>query len=168
VRIQGILPRDLFAFTMPLRYAGHTRYWGAPLHERGLPVAMPGGIQADFSAGQRHLIALVDLGSFRESVPEELKGRVERCACGHLAPASAEAVARLGARLDALIDEAQANPQALDRPRAVRSMEQDVLGAFWRSLTLPESAPRRVGGGRSASAECTGPSSTCGRRTPRC
>jgi AraC-like DNA-binding protein len=110
---------------------------------------MPGGVHADFSAGQQHLIALIDLGLFRQSVPWGLCDSIETAATAtnrHVAPASAAAVARLGAMLNALLDAAQAHPDMLCHPHAVRCMQQDVLAAFCRSLSLPLSPPRRVNG----------------------
>jgi AraC family ethanolamine operon transcriptional activator len=111
----------------------------------GLPPMMPGGIHVKFAAGQQHLIALVDLGLFCGSVPEDLRVAIERAACQHVLPASRSAVARLGATLNALLNGAQADPQALHHPSAVRSLEQDLLAAFRRSLTLPLAASRCVG-----------------------
>ena len=105
----------------------------------------PGGMHADFSAGQQHLIALIDLELFRDSLPDDLPGAIERAAQMHVVPASRDAVARLGARLNTLLDGAQADPETLHHPNVVRSMEQDLLAAFRQSITLPTSAPRRVG-----------------------
>jgi len=148
-RLRGLSPPGVLCFAVPLRVGSDTSFWGAPLHEIGLPVTMPDGVHAEFSAGQQHLIALIDLGLFRRSVPCDLCDSIETAATatnGHVAPASAAAVARLGAMLNALLDAAQAHPDMLCHPHAVRSMQQDVLAAFCRSLSLPLSPPRRVMG----------------------
>jgi AraC family ethanolamine operon transcriptional activator len=144
-RVQGLSPPGMFVFTVPLRIGGQTSYWGTPLHETGLPVMMPGGVHADFSAGQQHLIVLIDLGLFRKSLSEDLREAIERTAQAHVIPASRYAVARLGASLNAMVDGAQADPQALQHPHAVLSMEQDLLAAFRGSLMLPPPVSRRVG-----------------------
>jgi len=148
-RLQGLSPPGVLTFAVPLRVGGDTRFWGAPLHEIGLPVTMPDGVHADFSAGQQHLIALIDLSLLRQSVPCDLCDSIETSATAtnrHVAPAPAAAVARLGAMLNALLDAAQAHPDMLCHPHAVRSMQQDVLAAFCQSLSLPLSPPRRVMG----------------------
>ena len=144
-RIQGLSPPGMFGFGVPLRVGSGARWWGAPLHERGLPAMMPGGMHVELAPGQQHLVALIDLGLFRDSVPDDLRAAIERATCRHVLPASGSAVAQLGATLNALLDGAHANPQALCHPNAVRSMEQDLLAAFRRSLTLPIPAPRCVG-----------------------
>lgn len=144
-RIQGLTPPGMFGVAVPLRVGTNTYWWGEALHETGLPAAMPGGFHAEISPGQQHLIVLIELGHFRDSVPEDLRVAIERATCRHLLPATHSAVARLGAVLNALLDGAQANPQALHHPNAVRAMEQDLLAAFRRSLTLPIPTPKCVG-----------------------
>lgn len=145
MRIQGALPPGMFALSVPLRCGPDTSYWSAPLHESGLPVTMLGGVHAEFSAGQQHLIALVDLELLRECVPDDLMASIERAACQHVVAASGDAVARLGARLNALLDEAQAQRHALHHSHALRAMQQDMLAAFCQSFAPPVSPPRRVG-----------------------
>ena len=144
-RVQGLSPPDMFSFAVPLRLGSKTHWWGSALHEKGLPATMPGGVHVEISPGQQHLIALIDLGLLRDSMPDELRAAIERATCRHVLPASRSAVARLGATLSALLDGAQADHQTLHHPNAVRSMEQDLLTAFRRSLTLPIPAPRCVG-----------------------
>ena len=123
-RIQGLTPPGMFGFGVPLRVGSGTRWWGAPLHEQGLPATMPSGMHVELAPGQEHLVASIDLGLFRDSVPDDLRAAIERAACRDVLPASRAAVARLGAVLNALLDGAQAHPQALQHPNAVRSMEQ--------------------------------------------
>ena len=144
-RVQGLSPPDMFGFAVPLRVGSKTHWWGAALHEKGLPATMPGGIHVEMSPGQQHLIALVDLGLLHDSMPDELCVAVEKAACGHVLPTSRSAVARLGATFSALLDGAMAHPQALHHPNALRCMEQDLLAAFRRSLMVPLPAPRCVG-----------------------
>lgn len=144
-RVQGLSPPDMFGFAVPLRLGNKTHWWGAALHEKGLPATMPGGIDVEMSPGQQQLIALVDLGLFHDSMPDELRVAIEKAVCGHVLPASRLAVARLGTTFSALLDGAKGQPQALQHPNAVRCMEQDLLAAFRRSLTLPIPAPRLVG-----------------------
>ncbi len=110
---------------------------------------MPDGVHAEFSAGQEHLIALIDLDLFRQSIPSHLCYSIETAATAtsrHVAPASAAAVAGLGATLNTVLEAGRARPDMFCHPHAVRSMQQDVLAAFCRSLSLPLSPPRRVNG----------------------
>jgi len=144
-RIQGLSPPGMFGFGVPLHVGRGTGWWGAPLHEQGLPTAMPGGMHVELAPNQQHLVALIDLGLLRDSLPHDLGVAVERAACRHLLTASRSAVARLGKALNALLDGAQANPQALCHPNAVQAMGQDLLAALRQSLTLPLPTPRRVG-----------------------
>lgn len=145
VRVNGTLPPGIVALTVPLHCGAETRYWAAPLHERGLPITMPGGVHADFSAGQEHLILLVDIALFRQSVPEELSEAIERAACQHVVCASSDAICQLGRALNAVLESSRGHVAALDHPCAVQSMQQNVLAAFCRSLTLPLSRPRHPG-----------------------
>jgi AraC family ethanolamine operon transcriptional activator len=144
-RIQGLSPPGMFGFAVPLKVGRSTRWWGAPLQETGLPAMMPGGMHVDFSEGHQHLVTLVDLGLLRDSLPEELMDAIEAACQQHVLSASRGAVARLSPTLNALLDGARADPQVLHYPHAVSAMEQDLLTAFRQSLTLPTSAPRRVG-----------------------
>ena len=144
-RIQGLTPPGMFGVAVPLRVGANTYWWGEALHENGLPAAMPGGCHAEISPGQQHLIVLIELGHFRDSIPEDLWVAIERATFKHLIPASRSGVARLGAALSALLDGAQANPRALHHPNAIRTMEQDLLAALRQSLTLPIPAPKCVG-----------------------
>jgi AraC family ethanolamine operon transcriptional activator len=144
-RIQGLSPPGMFAFAVPLVVGSKTRWWGTALHEAGLPVMMPGGLHVEFSPGQQHLIALVDLGLFDGSAPDDLQVAIERATCRHVLPASRAAVAHLGGTLNALLEGAHADPQAFQHPNAVRAMEQDLLAVLRRSLALPIPAPRSIG-----------------------
>ena len=144
-RTQGLSPPGIFAFTVPLRIGSQTRYWGAPRHETGLPVMMPGGVHVEFSAGQQHLIAMIDYGLLVDSLPEDSRKAIERAARTHVISASRDAVAQLGARLNTLLDGAQTESSAFQHPHAVGSMQQDLITAFRQSLTLPVPVPKRVG-----------------------
>lgn len=144
-RLHGLSPPGMFAFAVPLECDGNTTWWGAPLHETGLPSMMPGGMHADFPAGQKHLVALIDLVFFRESLPVDLRDAIQAATCQHVIPTSRDAATRLGLTLNAVLDGAQTYAQALDHPNAVRSMEQDLLDAFYQSLRLPLSRQKRIG-----------------------
>jgi AraC family ethanolamine operon transcriptional activator len=144
-RIKGLSPAGMFGFAVPLKVGSNTRWWGAPLHEKGLPAMMPGGVHVDFLEGHQQLVALIDLELMRESMPGEFMDAIGVASRQHVLPASHDAVGRLSATLNALLDIAQTDSQALQHPQAVRSMEQDLLAAFRHSLVLPTSTPRRVG-----------------------
>lgn len=144
-RVEGLSPADMFVFAVPLRTGSHTKFWKSPLHERGLPVMMPGGMHAELSGGQQHLIALVELETFREHLPEDLVERIEAACCQHMLPASKAAVSALGSSLDAALDRIRDDPGMLQHPNAVRAFEDDLLCAFRRSLSLSLASPRSVG-----------------------
>jgi AraC family ethanolamine operon transcriptional activator len=144
-RIQGLSPPGMFAFAVPLPVGHASRWWGAPLQETGLPAMMPGGIHADLSEGHQHLVALIDLRLLRDSMPGYVMDAVVSSSRQHMLPASLNTLSRLCAMLNALLASTPADLQALHHPHAVRSMEEDLLAAFRQSLTLPTSAPRRVG-----------------------
>jgi AraC-like DNA-binding protein len=135
----------MLGFAVPLKVGSASSWWGAPLHETGLPAMMPSGIHVDFTEGHQHLVALIDLGLLRYSMPADLMDAIEAACRQHVLPASRDAVARLSATLNALLDGTQADPQVLHYPHAVRAMEQELLAAFRQSLMLPTSTPRRVG-----------------------
>jgi AraC family ethanolamine operon transcriptional activator len=144
-RVQGLSPPGMFSFAVPLKVGGASSWWGAPLHETGLPAMMPGGIHVDFTEEHQHLVALIDLGVLRESMPGDLLDAIEAACREHVLPASRDAVARLGATLNALLNSTQADPKVLHYPHAVRAMEQDMLAAFRQSLMPPTLTPRRAG-----------------------
>ncbi len=144
-RIQGLMPPGMFGFSVPLQVGRDTRWWGEALHEDGLPASMPGGMHVELAPGQQHLVALLDLRLLQDDLPADLRVAIEQAACRHVLPTSRSAIARLGATLNALLDATHTHPEAVCHPNAVRSLEQDVLVAFRRSLTLPMPTPRRVG-----------------------
>jgi AraC family ethanolamine operon transcriptional activator len=144
-RVQGLSPPGMFVFAVPLKVGRTTRWWGGPQHEVGLPAMMPGGMHVDLAEGHQHLVALIDLGLLRASMPADLMDTVEAASRQHVLPASRDAVARLGATLNALLDGTQADPQVLHNPHAVRTMEQDLLAAFCQPLMLATSTPGRAG-----------------------
>ena len=57
--VRGLSPPGMFVILVPLRMGRHSNFWKSPLHEQGLPAMMPGGVHAEFSAGQQHLMALI-------------------------------------------------------------------------------------------------------------
>ena len=59
-RVQGLSPPNVFVFSVPLRLGTRSNYWNAPLHESAFPAMLPGGLDAELSAGQDHLVVLVD------------------------------------------------------------------------------------------------------------
>jgi AraC family ethanolamine operon transcriptional activator len=134
----------MFGFAVPLQVGHQTRWWGRPLHEQGLPASMPGGLHGELAPGQRHLIAWIDLGLLRKSLPKEFCVAIEKAARHHLIPASRPAMLRLGEALNDLLDRAQAGDYRLSHPNAVESVAQDLLMALRQSLTLPLPTRRRA------------------------
>jgi AraC-like DNA-binding protein len=145
VRVQGLSPPDIFSFAVPLVTGTDTRWWGKAHHENGLPVTMPGGVHTEFSAGQQHLIALLDLKLLRECIPEDLLDAIAMAAQNHVLPTSQESISRLGAELNSMLNDIHANPQMLQHAAAVDAIEQDLLAAFRQHVDRSPPIPKRVG-----------------------
>jgi AraC family ethanolamine operon transcriptional activator len=144
-RIQGLSPTGMFAFAVPLQVRRTARWWGAQLRETGLPAMMPGGIHADLSEGHQHLAVLIDLRLLRDNIPSDLMDAIVSSCRQHMLPVTGNTLSFLHAMLNALLASAQGDPQALQHPHAIRSMQEDLLAAFRQSLRLPAPSPRRVG-----------------------
>jgi AraC-like DNA-binding protein len=145
-RLLGLSPPNMFSVCVPLRADAGLRLWGERLHASGLPMLWPGGLHVEAAEGTEYVVAMIDLGLLRASVPEELYGQIRAACRQHVFPAPGSAVTRLGAALVELIDEARACPDALGQPQAVQALESDLPALFRRSLPTP--APIRPRRGR--------------------
>ena len=143
--VRGLSPPGMFVLLVPLRMGRHSNFWKSPLHEQGLPAMMPGGVHAEFSAGQQHLMALIKLDVFRTRLPEDEVAAIEAASCQHLLPASRAAVDTLGRTLKGMLDRTRVDPSMLQHPNTVRAFEDDLLCALRRSLSLSLTPPRSVG-----------------------
>ena len=145
IRVQGLSPSNMFSFAVPLVVGRNTRWWGEAHHETGLPVMMPGAVHTEFSAGQEHLMALIDLSLLREYLPEDLEDAIELAANKHVIPASGKTLSRLGTTLNSLLDNIQANTQVLRHTAVIDSLERELLTAFRHHIGPPPCVPKMVG-----------------------
>ena len=143
--VRGLSPPGMLVVLVPLVMGRYSNFWKSPLHERGLPAMMPGGVHAEFSAGQQHLMALIKLDIFRTHLPEDVVAAIEAANRQHLLPASGAAVNTLGRTLKGMLYRTRLDPSMLQHPNAMRAFEDDLLCALRRSLSLSLASPRSVG-----------------------
>lgn len=144
-RLQGLSPPNMFGFCVPLDADSRLRLWGTRLHASGLPMLWPGGLHAEAAHGTEYIVALIDLGLLRATVPEDLFGLIRAACRQHVFPAPRAAVTRLGAALGELLEAARLRPEALQHSQVVRAIESDVLDLFLRSLPSPDPIRPRLG-----------------------
>ena len=56
IRMQGVSPPGRLTIAIPLRLGNDSSWFDAPLHEKGMPATLPGGLQTEYSTGQLHLV----------------------------------------------------------------------------------------------------------------
>ncbi len=126
-RVQGLSPPNTLVFAVPVKCFSNSTWWRAPVHESGIPIMMPGGVDVDFSAGQENIISLIDLERLRSAWADELFEQVASASRGHVLPASDEVMRWLRVMLGSLLDTAQNQPELLQQRSAIQEMEQDLL-----------------------------------------
>jgi AraC-like DNA-binding protein len=136
-RMRGLSPPDIFTFSVPLRMGSHSSYWNVPWCRSGIPAMLPGGLDMTISAGHMHLVVLVKLSFMRSHLPAELVNSLSQAAGDHLLPAMSVEIEHLGRWLYALIDETNRQPQLLQHPAVVRSMEEDLIYRLANVVHLP-------------------------------
>ena len=136
-RMRGLSPPDTFTFTVPLRLGPHLSYWNASWCRSGIPATLPGGLDMTISAGHIHLVVLVKLSFMRSHLPAELVNSLYQAAGDHLLPATSVEIEHFGRWLYALIDETNHQPQLLQHPAVVRSMEEDLIYRLANVVHLP-------------------------------
>ncbi len=140
LHVQGWTPAGMLGFTVPFRLGGRSSYWGAALHEHGLPASLPGSLDAVLDAGQEQIVALTRLDWLRSQLDPVAAWTIERCAASRVLPSSARQRGALGTWLRRLVDRVHAEPQILDHPAVVTALEQDLLDGLLRTL-CPGSPP---------------------------
>ena len=68
MRLQGLSPPNMIAFAIPEIFGQETSWWKAPLHERGVPVMLPGGIDVEMAAGQTQHVVLIEFELLRTAL----------------------------------------------------------------------------------------------------
>ncbi len=142
VHVQGLSPDGMLGFTAPIRVGGRSHYWGAALHEEGIPATLPGALDAHMDAGQDHVIALTRLDWLRAQLDPLTARAIEQRAVTRVLPAVPRERRVLGTWLRRLLDRVHADPQMLAYPAAVATLECDLLEGLLRTLCL--SMPERL------------------------
>jgi AraC family transcriptional regulator, ethanolamine operon transcriptional activator len=140
LHVQGMSPPGMLGFTVPIRLGARSRYWGAVLHEQGMPATMPGALDARMDAGQDHVIALMRLDWLRAQIDPLTARAIEQCALTRVLPAVPRERRILGTWLRRILERVHADPRILAYPAAVDALECDLLEGLLRTLCL--AAPR--------------------------
>ena len=127
VRVRGLTPDGMFSLTVPLQIGERTAYWNKPLHEDGLPISMPGGLDALLDSGQEHLILLINLELLQHSLSVETYSALLSMAGNHLLPAARSVMQSIGRWLTNIIQQAVQNPETFIQGRAIKSLEEDII-----------------------------------------
>ncbi|MEA1889255.1 MAG: helix-turn-helix domain-containing protein [Pseudomonadota bacterium] len=127
VRVRGLTPTGMLSLTVPLHVGERTAYWNKALHETGLPISMPGGLDARIDSGQEHLILLINLELLQRSLSEESYQALVIMARNHLLPVALSEIQSLGRWLMKIIQEAVQKPEIFVQGRVVGSLEQDMI-----------------------------------------
>ncbi len=139
--VQGLSPPGMLGFTVPIRLGGHSHYWRAALHERGIPATLPGALDARMDAGQDHVIALMRMDWLRAQVDPLTARAIEHCALSRVLPAVPRARRVLGTWLRRILNGVHADPEILAYPAAVAALECDLLEGLLRTLCLAAPSP---------------------------
>lgn len=127
VRVRGLTPDGMLSLTVPLRTGDRTAYWNKSLHEKGMPISMPGGLDALVDSGQEHLILLIDLELLQRSLSEEPYQALVTMAGNRLLPVAHSKIQSLGRWLTKILQAAVQNPENFKQGRAIKSLEEDII-----------------------------------------
>ena len=142
LRVHALSPEGMFCCAVQVRSGDHTSYFNRPLHERGLPIMLPGAAEAVMEAGQEHIMILLRQSLLRRYLDIEQVATLESAAATHLLPACNKTVTRLGAWLTELLGRTYRAPEMLRHPAAVESVERELVTGLADALQLRE--PRRA------------------------
>jgi len=123
VRVRGLTP----AGTVPLHVGERTAYWNKVLHDKGLPISMPGGLDALVDSGQEHLILLINLELLQRVLSEESYQALVAMAGNHLLPVARSVIKDLGLCLTGILRTAVQKPEKFNQGRVIQSLEQDII-----------------------------------------
>jgi len=143
LKVHALSPDGMAAFVVPVRSGARTSWFGRPLHERGLPVTLPGGAEALLEAGQEHIMLLIRKTLLRRYLSAQGYAALEAAALSRLLPADAETLAALAARLRGLLTRTHGAPEMLRHPAAVATLETELVTGLVPMLS-PTEGERRV------------------------
>ncbi len=127
LRVHALSPEGMLCCAVQVRSGDHTSYFNRPLHERGVPIMLPGAAEAVLDAGQRHIMVLLRLSLVRRYLGVERVAALVSAAATHLLPACTKTVTRLGAWLTELLGRTHKAPEMLRHPAAVESLERELV-----------------------------------------
>jgi AraC-like DNA-binding protein len=142
VKAQALSPEGMVAFAVVVRPGARTSWFGRPLHERGLPVTLPGGVEALLEAGQEHIMLLIRKTLLRRHLSAEGYAALEAAAFGRLLPADAETLGALAARLTGLLTRTHGAPEMLRHPAVIATLETELVTGLAQVLSLSGGEPR--------------------------
>jgi AraC family ethanolamine operon transcriptional activator len=144
MRVHTLSPQGMLCCAVQVRSGDHTSYFSRPLHERGLPIMLPGAAEAVLDAGQEHIMILLRQSLLRRYLDIEQVATLESAAATHLLPACNKTVTHLRAWLTELLRRTHKAPEMLRHPAAVESVERELVAGLADALQLrkPRRAPR--------------------------
>jgi AraC-like DNA-binding protein len=142
LKVHGLSPEGMVAFAVAVRPGARTSWFGRPLHERGLPVTLPGGVEALLEAGQEHIMLLIRKTLLRRHLSAEGYAALEAAALSRLLPADAETLGALAARLTGLLTRTHRAPEMLRHPAVIGTLETELVTGLSRVPSLTEGEHR--------------------------
>ena len=127
LRVHALSPEGMFCCAVQVRSGHRTSYFNRPLHERGLPVTLPGAAEAVIEAGQEHIMILLRQSLLRRHLGVERMAALESVAATHLLPPGNKTLRRLGAWLTDILGRTHRAPEMLRHQAAVESLERELV-----------------------------------------
>lgn len=141
LRVHALSPEGMFCCAVQVRSGDRTSYFNRPLHERGLPVTLPGGAEAVIAGGQEHIMILLRQSLLRQHLGVERVAGLESAAATHLLPTGNKTLRRLEAWLMELLGRTHGAPAMLRHPAAVESLERELVTGLADVLQPREPRP---------------------------
>ncbi|PWV65602.1 AraC family transcriptional regulator [Plasticicumulans acidivorans] len=143
LRAHGLTPAHMLTLSVPLRTGARTVYWNTGPQANGLPIALPGGVDAVVDAGQSHLILLVSLPFLQQHLAGECLSQLMHAAAVRFLIDAPERLENFGRWLQWVLEQALTSPEAFRHRAVVHSFEQDLLQRLSRLGTdCVPAAPR--------------------------
>jgi len=112
------------------------------MHERGLPMTLPGGAEALLEAGQEHIMLLIRQTLLRRHLSAERYAALEAAASNRLLPANGETLGALADWLTGLLTRTHGAPEMLRHPAVIATLETELVTGLSRMPSLTEGEHR--------------------------
>lgn len=139
VHIHGLTPDSTLGFTIPLNLGSQSLYWNAPYNLNELPAGLHGGLDVVFSAGQAHIIVLIELSLLERVLTKEQVTALKKAVSKRHLPIAKHALDSFSRWLLNLLNHAQQRVSIYQSSPVVRSIEEDLLQQLLRVVRLPSS-----------------------------